>query len=396
MAMLGCSQVRNLVFGRRRSRRFWSALRGDGTWETDFLTNYHVMGVEWRVPDFEDEQYIVHLRLGKTEFWRLHDLYGLYLVTKDTRWRCAVASHKRLAMTLHWLAHGYTYSELARVYAVGKSTAVEMVHSTVTILLQRMVKKSIRFPEGDELKRVMLEFGELAHLERCAGAIDGTFMKIKKPHIPYADSYWCYKKYCSIIILGTVDACGIFTNVNAGRAGSAGDAAAFSTSKLCRKIGSRKWLTIDEGDERFVIDGTYIRPYLVADSAFSLCSTTMKCYDEVGVLPAYRRTFNHRLIRTHRVVEQAFGRLKGRFHILVDNNLSDTDFASDVALVCCALHNICERWNCPLENSWLVDDSVYNMYRPGPDDQPRADFDQAGYLVREKMARVIHQHHPVA
>ena len=40
----------------------------------------------------------------------------------------------------------------------------------------------------------MQEFEELCHLERCAGAVDGTFMKINEPKVDFADSYWCYKK----------------------------------------------------------------------------------------------------------------------------------------------------------------------------------------------------------
>ena len=53
-------------------------------------------------------------------------------------------------------------------------------------------------------------------MERCAGAMNGTFMKICKPPVVFGDSYWCYKKFCSLLILGPVDACGMFVNVNAG------------------------------------------------------------------------------------------------------------------------------------------------------------------------------------
>ena len=80
MAILSYNSMMDSLGPRRR--RFWTALRGDGIWEKDFLQNYHTMAVQWRVPDFENSQYVEHLRLGKTEFWSLHDEYGRFLEKK--------------------------------------------------------------------------------------------------------------------------------------------------------------------------------------------------------------------------------------------------------------------------------------------------------------------------
>ncbi len=67
-----------------------------------------------------------------------------------------------------------------------------------------------------------------SHFLPClnAGALDGTFMPIKKPE-EFGDTYFCYKKFCAMLVLGCVDARGIFTYVNAGRPGSVGDSYAF-------------------------------------------------------------------------------------------------------------------------------------------------------------------------
>ena len=58
-------------------------------------------------------------------------------------------------MTLHWMVHSCTLSELGYNYGVGKSTAVKIVHDTVAELKKKMAQKSIRFPEGKQLKMVM-------------------------------------------------------------------------------------------------------------------------------------------------------------------------------------------------------------------------------------------------
>ena len=72
----------------------------------------------------------------------------------------------------------------------------------------------------------------------------------------------------------------------------------------------------------------------------------MKCYDG-SHLPHWKGSFNNSMIRNRHVVEQAFGHLKGRWKVMDGCNLNDTIFTSRVALVCCALHNVCERHQCP-------------------------------------------------
>ena len=52
-------------------------------------------------------------------------------------------------------------------------------------------------------------------------------------------------------------------------------------------------------------------------------------------------------------MKRAFGRLQGRPHVLVDSFLRESAFATGIALVCCALHNVCERSLCPFEDSWF-------------------------------------------
>ena len=79
---------------------------------------------------------------------------------------------------------------------------------------------------------------------------------------------------------------------------------------MFRKIASGEWLV--HSPRTFA--GVNVKPVIVADSAFFLSSTCMKCY-EVDQ-PAYKCSFNCSLMRARRVVEEAFGRLKGRWKIM--------------------------------------------------------------------------------
>ena len=96
------------------------------------------------------------------------------------------------------------------MYAVRKSSVANMVHEGASILRAQLVPAAIVFPTGHELEQVMVDFESLCGLPCCAGALDGTFMALKKPS-EFGDSYYCYKKFVAIIVLACVDARSIFT-----------------------------------------------------------------------------------------------------------------------------------------------------------------------------------------
>ena len=145
-----------------------------------------------------------------------------------------------------------------------------------------------------------------------------------------------------------MDARGIFTYVNAGRPGSVDDSYTHQHSVMCQKVASDEWLA----HLPRTIEGVSVKPFVVTDSAFPLEPTCIKCY-KIGQ-PPYRRSFNYR------VVEQAFGRLKGRWKIMDGRcMLNDPVFARHVAMVCCGLHNVCERHNCAFEPGWLPEEIAY-------------------------------------
>ena len=130
---------------------------------------------------------------------------------------------------------------------------------------------------------------------------------------------------------------------------------------------------------RVKVENTKIPLFLIAGAAFSFSTRLMKCY----AAPAAQQTneqkaFNYALIRTRQVVENAFGKLKARWRILVSNFIRDADFAGQVPLTACVLHNICERSACPFDTKWLVDIEAVRMagnttqlQAPNPEEQHR-------------------------
>jgi hypothetical protein len=105
----------------------------------------------------------------------------------------------------------------------------------------------------------------------------------------------------------------------------------------------------------------------------------MKCYEVSNPTPT-QFNFNYAVIRTRRVVECAFGRLKGRFPVLVNSRLQDDVFASDVAMVCCALHNL-------IEERWAAFDLSDMHITPAP----RAVLSAGASDMRDKLAAYVHR-----
>ena len=340
-----------------------------------------------RYPDWEESQYLQHFRMSKDTFWYLSQMYGKYLEKETTHLRRALPQAKRLAIVLHWLAQASSFAQIAALYAIGKSTVVAVVHQGIDVLRVKLVPEAIRFPTGSELEQVLVDFEALCGLPCCGGALDGTFMPIKKP-AEYGDTYFCYKHFNAIIVLGCVDARGIFTYVNAGRPGSVGDSYTFRHSALYQKVTSGEWLAHSPQ----TIEGVQVNPFLVADAAFPLAATCMKCYEGSG-LPPQKHSFNYSLIRTRRVVEQAFGRLKGRWKVMDGHcKISDPVFVRRVAMVCCGLHNVCERHQCPFEPGWLPDQSAYVDTTPASL-QANVVIGSAS-SIRDAIARHVHRHRP--
>ena len=73
----------------------------------------------------------------------------------------------------------------------------------------------------------------------------------------------------------------------------------------------------------------------------------MKPYKETLDTPNDIKHFNYRLSRARMVVENAFGRLKGRFHILRKQCDCDLPTTLDLSMVTAVviLHNVCELNN---------------------------------------------------
>ena len=70
----------------------------------------------------------------------------------------------------------------------------------------------------------------------------------------------------------------------------------------------------------------------------------------------------------------------------------DAVFVWKVAMVCCALHNVCERHQCPFEPGWIPDESLY-VNTTSTNLQASVVIGPAAG-IRDAIATYIHCHRP--
>ena len=126
--------------------------------------------------------------------------------------------------------------------------------------------------------------------------------------------------------------------------GSVGDAGAYFRSGFQDLVATNQFLdpawkqTLGSSPGSATVD-----PYIIGDAAFPLQTHLMKLYAGDNLTPA-QAAFNSILVRARRQIEQAFGRLCARWQVLKAARPHFTiTFIREVVILCCALHNICQR-----------------------------------------------------
>ncbi|CAC5400060.1 unnamed protein product [Mytilus coruscus] len=307
----------NLLLMNRRSnlqpaeRRIWSKPRSRNWWDCI-------------VPGFTDAEWIQNFRINKETFDFLKENLHDTLVKCDTPFRKALTVDLKIASTLWKLASNCEYRTVAHLFGIARSTACSAFHDVVTSINETLAPRFIRNPTIEKFKDIIDGFQNKWGFPNTIGAIDGTHIPILAPKEVPAD-YHNRKGFYSIILQAVVDSSYKFWNINVGWAGRVHDARVFANSSIYAQF-QRGNVVGNELDKRF--NNTTITPFIIGDAAYPLMPWLIKPFRDNGALSAEKRYFNYMLSRARMVVENAFGRLKGRWRCLMKRNDLSTLFCT--------------------------------------------------------------------
>ena len=225
-----------------------------------------------------------------------------------------------------------------------------IVIRTCDVIAEHLLPRYVRVPSGNQLQEIVNEFETLWGFPQAVGAIDGSHMPILKPRESPSD-YFNRKGFYSILVQAVVDSRGRFMDVTIGWPGKVHDARVLVNSTFYQRGISGELLP----DWKRIIDGVEIPLMILGDPAYLLLPWLMKPYRDTGSNTPQQRHFNYRQSRARMVVENAFGRLKGRWRCLLKRmDYYKTKHTIDVIASCIVLHNICELRGDACDLGWII------------------------------------------
>jgi len=148
--------------------------------------------------------------------------------------------------------------------------------------------------------------------------------------------YFNYKGTFSILLLAVVDAEYHFLYVDVGCNGRVSDGGVFNRCSLYHALETG---TVGLPPAIPLPGQTQPVPYfVVADDAFAMRNYVMKP-NSFKDQPAPNRIFTYRLSRAHRIVENVFGIIVNRFHVLRKPLIQSPTSTVNIVLSVCVLHN---------------------------------------------------------
>ncbi|CAN7992083.1 unnamed protein product, partial [Ixodes hexagonus] len=279
------------------------------------------------------------LRMDETTFKEVLDCIGPLIEKEDTNMRESVKPDTRLELTLRFLATGESQKSLAYQFRLAPATVHEALWETCHAICNTL-GHLVHTPatEAEWMAKVE-DFKLLWQFPNCVAAIDGKHVQIVKP-ARSGSLYYNYKKTFSVVLFALTDARYNFMYVDASSYGSASDGGVWARTALGKQIASGnahlpKAVALPNSQRQ-------LPAVIVGDDAFPLNEHLMKPHSKNN-LTTEEVTFNERLSRSRRVMENSFGQLANRFRVCHTTIYAQPDNVRALIKATCILHNLLKR-----------------------------------------------------
>ncbi|XP_056155569.1 uncharacterized protein zmp:0000000634 isoform X2 [Lampris incognitus] len=302
--------------------------------------------------NFGDEQWLCLFRMSRRTFELLVTELEPSLKKQTTNYREPIEPRRRLAVALWWFATACEYRTIASLFGVGISTVCILVREVTAAILRNLYRRFVSLPAGQHLDDTIAGFEQRGY-PQCGGVLDGTHIPVIPPRDNPAD-YCNTKGWHSIILQAVVDHNYCFTDINAGCPGGTHDVQVLASSDLYRVAEVLQDGYLFPREKSRFVNNVEIPVHLISDPAYSLKRWLVNGYSKQQQLTEDQQKFNIRLSSAWMVVEDAFGRLKGRWRCLMKQNDVDLKIMPDIVAACCVLHNLCELNKEQFLSEWNV------------------------------------------
>ena len=269
----------------------------------------------------------------------------------------------KLALTLRYFASGNSYSSMKFGWRVPHNTISLTIREVCKAIQEEYMDELMTCPTTpDAWRAIANQYMHRWNFPNTVGAIDGKHIAIKCP--PNTGStYYNYKGFFSVLLLGLVDADYKFIWADVSGRGAASDAQVFNDSELKEMMEDG---TIGFPDPAPIPNDNHPMHYfVVGDDAFALKNYMMKLFSKRD-LTHDERIFNYRLSRARRIVENAFGILAHRFGVFLTTMQQDPDTVREIIKTCLLLHNLMRSRYPGLQNAQLDRAENQNQqFQPG-------------------------------
>ncbi|KAM7306559.1 protein ANTAGONIST OF LIKE HETEROCHROMATIN PROTEIN 1 [Ixodes scapularis] len=303
---------------------------------------------EETLPRLGEQHFRACFRVSSTTFRYLVDVCRSSMQRQDTAMKTAITVEKRVAISLYRLCSTAEERTIGHLFAVGQSVVNESYREFCDVVIEELEARTVSMIRNEDLEHHMREFQAVLGFPNDIGALDGCHLPVS-PLKDSAVDYRNYKGCYSVILLALVDHRYLFRYISVGSPGKCHDANVYGRSPLGRLLEDYQ-VAVPRS-----IGGTKIPPIVLCDQAFPLTRNLMKPFPHSFNHPQDEGDYNYALSKARRVVENAFGRLKARFRIVLKRMEVRIDNVYTVVRACCILHNVCETLNDSADKQWIQD-----------------------------------------
>ncbi|XP_023315653.1 protein ALP1-like [Trichogramma pretiosum] len=284
----------------------------------------------------DEELFFKSTRMDKLTFEYLFSLVEVVIRPLRNR-KNNVSPKERLFLTLSYLATGDDIFSIAVKHRISETSVLIIIKTTCCAIISVLANTYLRTPKSIVWKNIAKGFQAFWNMLNCIGAIDGLHIPIVAP-ANSGSSFFNYKKFNSIVLLGICNHRYEFTCVDIGSCGSESNGGILNRSLLGKAL-AEKQLNIPEELNNFPNSTMKSPYYFVGDAAFGLNNNMMRSFPGRH-LEEGKKIFNYRLSRARRCIENSFGILKTRWKVLGGKPLPfSPDDVTNIATACVCLHN---------------------------------------------------------